>query len=160
MMTELATFWNNEHPLAAKADELYQKLVPPSGMSDCIVGELLRAASRIHYDWFNNGWGCNNWSGAVNYIREYATDELSLDAETQKRLNDSLNYVYEYSHGEPSSHLGYNQAPCQHVTTIEEIIVEGIMNTSPVDWMPNTVDMFDLQEADFIPDEDDDCGYY
>jgi hypothetical protein len=40
---------------------LYDQLVPNDGPAEYLEGELLRAISRIHYDYLNNGFG-NNWS--------------------------------------------------------------------------------------------------
>ena len=151
-MSEIATFWNEQHPLTKQASDLFDQLVPAEGTSNAVVGELLRASTRIGYDWFNNGWGCNNWSGAVNYIRQNV-DELDLDAEVLAKLNHELNYVYEFSHGEPAPH---NEDRANYaVTAIHEIIVQGIRNTSPVDCNNNTVDMFDLSEDDYVPEEED-----
>lgn len=161
-MTEIANFWNDQHPLAKKASELFEQLVPSSGKCDSVVGELLRASNKITYDWFNNGWGCNNWSGAVCFLREYH-DHLPLDAAQALKLEHELNYVYEFSHGEPSPHN--EDRATAAVTTIHEIIVQGILDTSPVDWESNTVDMYELSEEDYVPEEDyygeedEDCEY-
>lgn len=159
----MQTFWNEDHPLTAKANELFGQLVPASGTCPAVVGELLRASSKISWDWFNNGWGCNNWSGAVIYIRENIV-ELDLSVEVLAKLTTALNYVYEWSHGEPSPR---GDRPTEIVTTIHEIIVQGILGTSPVDWTSNSVDMYDLneddyqegEEDDFYGEEDDDCEY-
>lgn len=155
-MTEIATFWNDKHTLAKKANELFEQLVPGSGKCDSVVGELLRASTRIGYDWFNNGWGCNNWSGAVQFIREYQ-DHLPLGLEVALKLDLELDFVYEFSHGEPAPH-NQDRATAA-VTTIHEIIVQGILDTSPVDWANNTVDMYELSEEDYIPEEEEEDEY-
>jgi hypothetical protein len=51
-------FWGQTHPLSAKQDELFNKLVPASGEASTAHGEVLRAATRIYYDVYNNGL-CN-----------------------------------------------------------------------------------------------------
>lgn len=38
---------------------LYERLVPESGKCETLEGELLRAVSRIYYDYTNNGFGNN-----------------------------------------------------------------------------------------------------
>lgn len=42
----------------AAFDRLYGELVPSYGEAETVKGETLRAASRVYYDWFNNGF-CN-----------------------------------------------------------------------------------------------------
>jgi hypothetical protein len=151
-MTEIATFWNQEHPLSEQAQELFEKLVPMSGSCTTLQGELLRASTRIGYDWYNNGWGCNNWSGAVVFLREHLSDlpnkpEPKVIFEFLKRLD----YVHDYSHGEPC-HFVYDGPNCEAVTKIHEIVVNAILaNPDPI---PTTLDMFDFQEGDYIGDED------
>jgi len=148
-MDEAANFWNHKHPLSAKYEELYEQQVPDSGGASTVVGELLRAASRIGYDWYNNGWGCNNWSGAVNYIRKHM-NELPLEADVIRKLNHELDYVYEYSHGEPAPH-DEDRAEFA-ITTITEIVVQGILDTNPAKWTTKSADddMFELQEESYF----------
>jgi hypothetical protein len=153
-MTELATFWNNQHPLNDIADEKFNALVPGSGKCDTLQGELIRASSKISYDWFNNGWGCNNWSGAVVFIGRFFGD---LPVQPSKQVYDelikALKVVHEYSHGEPC-HIADEKADAL-VTKIHEIIVQGLIdNPEPI---VNTRDMYDFQEEEYRPmnDEDD-----
>lgn len=51
------TFWNNASPLQATYDTLASALVPAYGAALTPHGELLRAATRIYYDRYNNGFG-------------------------------------------------------------------------------------------------------
>lgn len=153
---EFPNFWNRTHELSTKANDLFEKLVPAEGKADTIVGELLRASSRISYDWYNNGWGCNNWSGAVMYIMN-EMDELRVPAEKIAELRKNLDAVYNYSHGEPTHFNRIDREDVDRIVTkIHEIIVEGILASSPVDWAPNEIDMFDYQEPSYFEDEDED----
>lgn len=150
-MLDCPNFWSGTHPLSAKQTALFEELIPSIGTCETIEGEMLRAASRIHYDLFNNGWGCNNWSGAVMYLATYApTYAPSLD------LN-LLNKVHEYSHGEPSPAKSLSEKYYKIVTDIVEAIVTDISETRT----PNDVDMFDLQEDDYQEEEyyEDEGGY-
>lgn len=70
-------FWNNEHPLTEECDRLFELLVPDAGKSDYLVGECLRAASRIYYDHYNNG-SCNNVTGAWNFLDSKITVLMSM----------------------------------------------------------------------------------
>jgi len=146
---EIATFWNEQHPLSKQAEVLYGELVPGSGNCETVEGELLRASSKIGYDWYNNGWSCNNWSGAVCFLKEHAVEILNLDKETAAKLNKSLDYVHEYSHGEPASHLNYNSIPDIHVTCIHAIIVQGILSKEERTPNVDKLDMHDMCEHDY-----------
>lgn len=166
---ETPTFWNKAHPLTQTANGLFDLLVPGSGMCPTLQGELLRASSKISYDWFNNGWGCNNWSGAVVFLKEQfsklpntpSTDILKLCgkenqsiAETLKQFNAALDYVHEYSHGEPASHLDYNKRPCKEVTLIHETVVMWVVaNQDPIS---NSKDMWDCSEEEYRGSHEDD----
>lgn len=57
--TELGkSYWNKEGLYEAEYNELYDALVPASGMANTLFGEVVRAASRLGYDYYNNG-NCN-----------------------------------------------------------------------------------------------------
>ena len=58
-ITELGkSYWNNNGAYQKEYDELYEKLVPSSGEADTVHGEMIRATSRLFYDFCNNG-NCN-----------------------------------------------------------------------------------------------------
>ena len=156
-MDDIPNFWDKTHRLSAQADQLFEELVPPVGMCNTVQGELLRASSKIGYDWYNNGWGCNNWSGAVRFLQEY-TDTMPVQGTSQqiKEFYSALRQVYEYSHGEPVD-IGDSTAD-RLVTTIHEYVVTCVLANSTM--IENTVDMWDLQELDFLPEEDDDQYEY
>ena len=155
-MSELATFCNGNHPLSVASDNMSYKLMPMSGNCATLQGELYRASTRISYDWFNNGWGCNNWSGAVVFLQKFFSElPVQPSAETLHDLDINLSFVHDYSHGEPASHLdgsGVSDKVDATVTRIHEIVVQAILdNPTPI---LNTRDMFDFQEKD-APYEDD-----
>lgn len=52
------TYWNEEGIYQSEYDELYNELVPASGSAQTLNGELIRAISRLSYEYFNNG-NCN-----------------------------------------------------------------------------------------------------
>lgn len=145
-MTELATFWDETHPLSAAYQELSNKLIPEEGKCETLQGEFLRASNKISWDWFNNGWGCNNWSGAVVFLKKFFKElPVQPDAEVLTKLKKELNYVYEYSHGEPPP-VDDDRADIA-VTTIHEIVVQAIIdNPEPI---LNTRDMWDFSEDDY-----------
>jgi len=65
------SFWNNNHELSAENDRLWGKYVPSMGESKFLETELFRALSRLAYDWYNNGWGCNNKTPELFFLHEY-----------------------------------------------------------------------------------------
>ena len=57
--TELGkSYWNETGTFQKEYDELYKKHVPNSGASNTLNGELIRAISRLFYEYCNNG-NCN-----------------------------------------------------------------------------------------------------
>ena len=83
------TYWNGTGKYQSQFEELV-KLMPGSGNSDVVAGELIRAANRLAYDFYNNGMG-NNTSGAINFLDYYCV----LDAD---RTN-IYGRIYEYTRG-------------------------------------------------------------
>lgn len=152
-MKEIPNFWDKTHPLSEKAEELFEQLVPASGNCETLQGELLRASSKIGYDWYNNGWGCNNWSGAVIFLREHIADLPAMAADANSdAFHNALREVYQFSHGEPVE-ISDHRADVL-VTTIHEYVVKKILaNPEPI---PTTLDMWDFGEPAYIPEEDDD----
>lgn len=143
MAKEILTFWDKTNPLSQQFSDLFDKLIPRSGHCATLQGELLSASSKISYDWFNNGWGCNNWSGAVLFLNQYFKDlpiqptAVELDA-----FYKSLNRVYDFSHGERVKGRITDNSATKHVTLIQEIVVKAILaNPTPI---ANTVDMWSM----------------
>lgn len=146
-MSQIPTFWSGNHPLTAIANNKFGELVKSFGQSDSVQGELLRASTKISYDWFNNGWGCNNWSGAVVYIQQYfSTLPVLPDWEVIVKLTTALDSASCYSHGEPVGR-GRDERIDQLVTTIHEIVVQSVLDNPTL--LPNTVDMHTLAEEDY-----------
>lgn len=52
------TYWQNNGKHQAAYDELFAKLVPDQGKAETAHGEVLRLASNLYYELYNNG-GCN-----------------------------------------------------------------------------------------------------
>jgi hypothetical protein len=63
-------FWNQDHQLSKELDRLWDKYVPASGATEYVETELLRAANRIIYDWYNNGW-MNNKTGELEFLQDH-----------------------------------------------------------------------------------------
>lgn len=52
------SYWNSTGAYQKEYDELYAKLVPTSGSAASLNGELIRAVTRLSYEFYNNG-NCN-----------------------------------------------------------------------------------------------------
>lgn len=86
----MLSFWNNDHPLMTEYQYLAEIHIPSYGPCELNVGECLRAASKIAYDFYNNGFG-NNWSGAYNYLLAYG--RLNMSKEDLDFLGEYKNEV-------------------------------------------------------------------
>lgn len=95
--TELGkSYWNSNGVYQKEFDEFYEKLVPSSGASKTLNGELIRSISRLFYEYCNNGncnaceqkWGEEEYTcGACNGSGEMHDDdeegnEITVDCDT------------------------------------------------------------------------------
>jgi len=56
--TDDNNYWNDSGAYAKEYNHLYATMVPASGEAKTLNGELIRALSRLYYEWCNNG-NCN-----------------------------------------------------------------------------------------------------
>lgn len=54
-MSNIISFWNQNHPHSGRWVELEDALVPDSGAAKTLHGELVRCIDRFYYDYNNNG---------------------------------------------------------------------------------------------------------
>lgn len=141
--------WGCPNELKEYHSKLWDKLVPTSGNCSTLEGELLRAADRICYDYFNNGWGCNNWSGAVVFLRKFSKVDAKI-----------LRYLSQYSHGEPVDRPRDYSDDDPHCAACFLMMrsVLGQIKEMPGN-TPNTRDMFDFQEPAYDSYDDDEEEY-
>jgi hypothetical protein len=133
-------FWNNTHPRNEESNTAYGELVPAMGKCETLEGELLRASSKIYYDFFNNGFG-NNWSGPLNYLDKH----MSLDKQTYDGLVFySRGRIYDGEVEESKMHDLLDNLVC----SVLDIIAKG-------ERRPNPNDMYDEEEAPYCGDVDD-----
>ena len=142
--TTVGKYWSGDN---THYQDVWDQLVPANGPASTLEGELLRAASRLYYDWYNNGFG-NNTSGAANFLAQNCKGGLPLLT--------ALRTINPYIRGN-------NQFADDDSKNIErslEIIVDTVMaqiTRAGGRYQPNTVgDLFDLQDPDDPwADEDD-----
>lgn len=150
-------FWNRTHEMYEDYEKLYDELVPDSGWSSTRAGEILRAASRINYDYYNNG-SCNNTTGAWRYLEMYGHAmmySLNMGDEFAARFNEALANVWPYMNCD-APEVTYEDASLNDaMDTLAEIAtriawLDGI--PGPENRVPNTADLFDLQEPNVYDD--------
>lgn len=128
------TYWNGKGKFQAQYNECLDKLVPDSGKCDTLAGELVRAASRLSYDFYNNGMG-NNTSGALNFLQQNSA--ISQDV---------YSTIYEYTRGRFYDG-NYDGDALQ--LAIEKCVNQtmGMITSNPhLMSVENTKDMFDLED--------------
>jgi hypothetical protein len=146
------TYWNGNGRYQADYNRLVE-LMPLMGKCDTVAGELIRAASRLGHDFYNNGMG-NNTSGAVNFLLHKG----AIDDETH-------NTIYEYTRG-----LIYGghyegdrfQVAMEHMV---DSVIEFIRARPELETAENTEDMFSYEEpfqnfCEECGDETDGRGLY
>ena len=150
-------FWNRTHEMYDDYEKLYDELVPDSGWSSTRAGEILRAASRINYDHYNNG-SCNNTTGAWRYLElrgRAMLYSLNMGDEFAARFNEALATVWLYMNCN-APEVSYEDATLNDaMDTLVEIAtriawLDGI--AGPENRVPNTADLFDLQEPNVYDD--------
>jgi len=137
-------FWYDNHPMSKEAERLSKMLIPPVGKCDTVEGEYLRAAMRINYDFGNNGFGCNNWSGALNLLQDLPYGPV----------RGAVEVLRPYSTGGP--YCGDDDKTWTAITDLMECAVLFAQQGEGDGFKPNTVDMWDLSDPGW---EGEDDGY-
>ena len=92
--TELGkSYWNENGAYQKEYEKLYADLVPSSGASKTLNGELIRSISRLFYEYCNNGNG--NSVDAEHYYEDETCYECSGDGEIFDYTNDDGEDVFE-----------------------------------------------------------------
>ncbi len=119
-------------------DTFYNALVPGSGKAEILEGELLRAASRIYHDLYNNGFG-NNWAGALVYLKQH----LGVD------ISDEYDTLAPYAQGNRTVHGRAEELATIAVDSIMDKVLTKVASANS-EYSPNPSDMFDVDtEQDF-----------
>ena len=138
-----STYWNNQGKFQADYNRLVE-LMPMMGKSDTVAGELIRAVSKLGYDFYNNGMG-NNTSGAVNFLEAKG----AIDRRTWSS-------IYDYTRG--ALYQGRYEGDSLQVAmeSMVDQTVEFILANPELETQANTEDMFDYSEED--QNFCDECG--
>lgn len=127
------TYWNNRGTYQADYDRLVE-LMPAMGKCDTVAGELMRSASRLGYDFYNNGMG-NNTSGAYNFL------------ESKGAIDDTVSVVYEYSRGRIYDGNYNGDRIHRSIESLVDQTVKFILDNPELETTPNTEDMFDYEDG-------------
>jgi len=131
-------------------EKLFDELVPMSGKCETIAGECVRAASKLRYDFYNNGMG-NNTSGPANFLMQ--TDAID---------NETYRTIYEYTRGRIyNGRYLLDDALHKAIEKMTES-VSAFVNANPQlrDTIYEVSDMFDFEDeemsfCDYCGDESD-----
>lgn len=85
---EPSTYWSGDGALQKEYNDLYEKLVPASGPADTIEGEVLRAASKIVYRFYNDGDEFN--AASFNQLKPYIGTVSNYDDLAHKATEFAL----------------------------------------------------------------------
>lgn len=137
------TYWNHSGKFQKEFDEII-KLMPLMGASDVLAGELIRAANRLAYDFYNNGMG-NNTSGAVNFLQHHSAIS-----------EENYDIIHPWTTGRIYNGR-YNGDPLQ--VAIEGMIdstVQMIVRNPQLMTMANEDDIFNYQDEEEYYEEEED----
>lgn len=109
-----------------KIDALFDELVPFDGAADTVAGEIVRAASRIRYRYYNDGdqigigYGKETCNSAARYLLRNSSKEIreavlsiwgiASEKIYEQQLEELVNIVVEYieQHPELKEQRNYN----------------------------------------------------
>lgn len=122
--------------MSATFERIWEELVPREGNADTVAGEMIRAAGRLRYDFYNNGMG-NNTSGALKFLREKSAIDQEL-----------FEYVLPYTTGR--LYKGNYENDLFHIAIdrIVEMTTKMVAYNPVLMTMENTEDMLDYSDED------------
>ena len=98
------TYWNNNGAYSKELLELYTKLVPDIGDAQTVHGELVRAVSRLGYEYYSgNRNACVPYYADPEYDvddngEEYCINDDEIEhIDIDKYYDNMLNFIYTYS---------------------------------------------------------------
>lgn len=131
----MKTYWSNNGTYQSDYDRLV-KLMPAMGKCETVAGEIIRAACRLGYDFYNNGMG-NNTSGAANYLF------------SQGIINrHCYETVYEYSRGRVYDGSYGEDALHKAIVECTDKAIECILDNPDLETELNEEDIFDYEDED------------
>ena len=131
--------------MSATFERIWEELVPREGNANTVAGEMIRAAGRLRYDFYNNGMG-NNTSGALKFLREKSAIDKEL-----------FEYVLPYTTGRVYTGNYNNDLFHIAIDRIVEMTTKMVTYNPQLMTMENTEDMFDYEDPFDWDNEDIEC---
>ena len=129
------TYYHSKGRYQADYDRLVD-LMPISGQSETVAGELIRAVSKLGHELYNNGMG-NNSSGAVNFL--FSQNAIS---------RDTYDTIYPLTRGR-LYHGNYKGDDFQlAVENAVDQTIELIRANPGLETQKNSVDMLELDDEE------------
>lgn len=131
------TYWHSNGMYQADYEVLAQKLLLGKSNAGTIEGEMLRAVTKLYYDYWNNGM-CNNTSGPAKFL-------LKMNDEYFLNVGYALKQVYQ------ECNTG-NYTPVSLGEPLEEIFDSVVKHVSSVNgkYTETTLNMNDFADPDYI----------
>ena len=127
-------YWHEAGKYQADYARLCEALIPGMGAADTVAGEMLRSATRLAYDLYNNGMG-NNTSGAANFLLAKGV----IDSKTHATIYDyTRGMLYDGRYEGDSL-----QVAIEHMI---DLTVEHILERPELTTAANTEDMFNYEK--------------
>ena len=133
--------------MSATFERIWEELVPREGNADTVAGEMIRAAGRLRYDFYNNGMG-NNTSGALKFLREKSAIDQEL-----------FDYVLPYTTGRLYQGKYENDLFHIAIDRIVEMTTKMVAYNPVLMTMKNTEDMLDYSDED-LDESCSECSGY
>ena len=137
--------------LEKRNQKLFDKLVPGSGASETVEGELMRAINRLVYRWYNDGDYFYKGYGAetAGPAHSFLTNSNQIPFELQTTLESTFNKA-----------MGANEDGYERLIKFAlEKVIDHVEATPEDEYTPLKQEMFDF-ESEFEDEEDYDDDYY
>ena len=122
--------------MSATFERIWEELVPREGNAATVAGEMVRAAGRLRYDFYNNGMG-NNTSGALKFLREKGAIDKEL---FEHVLPYTTGRLYKGNYENDLFHIAIDR--------IVEMTTKMVAYNPVLMTMENTEDMLDYSDED------------
>ena len=90
-------YWNDEGAYNEEYKRLHEEMVPHSGRSESYQGEVIRAVSRMYYEYYNNG-NCNACQEIPSkpYWEMEDEDDMEYDTVVSDFYQGFIDIIYYY----------------------------------------------------------------
>lgn len=128
------SYWNSNGNYQEDYDRLYDDLVPDVGDCDVIAGELIRAASKLGHDFYNNRM-CNNTTGSIHLLLNYNCICADTYLTIKPMCEEGRSYEGDYDDEEQ-----------REIELLVDQTVLKVLDTPQWFEMPTLYTIFDLEE--------------